>query len=135
MHGILDTVKKDLGTFGVLFWIDIFILFILVPWAIFDNSLVGLFKSCESGWDWLNLFFTAVLGGVRFFSQLLVLKVTSPTSLSCANVAFQAINIYLSIPVFHTVLTAGMIVGSIVVLSSASVYTYFKVSKVLEKNE
>jgi hypothetical protein len=134
MHSILDTVKKDLGTFGVLFWIDIFILFILVPWAIFDNSLVGLFKSCESGWDWLNLFFTAVLGGVRFFSQLLVLKVTSPTSLSCANVGFQALNIYLSIPVFHTKLTTGMVIGSMVVLGSASVYTYFKVSKILEKN-
>lgn len=134
MHSILHTVKKDLGTFGVLFWIDIFILFILVPWAFIDGSMIGLFQSVEDAGDAINLFFTAVLGGVRFFSQLIVLKVTTPTSLSCANVAFQAVNIYLSIPVFHTEITAGIVLGSLVVLSSASVYTYFKISKVLEKD-
>merc|ERR1712070_616592 len=117
MHGILGAVKKDLGTFGVLFWIDIFILFILVPWAFIDGSMIGLFQSVEDAGDAINLFFTAVLGGIRFFSQLIVLKVTTPTSLSCANVAFQAVNIYLSIPVFHTEITAGIVPGSLVVLS------------------
>ena len=76
-----------------------------------------------------------MLGGIRFFSQLLVLKVSTATTLSCANLAFQAINIYLSLALFgKPKLTPGLVCGSLITLGSAGVYTYFKTSKVLEKN-
>ena len=59
----------------------------------------------------------------------------SATTLSCANLAFQAINIYLSLALFgKPKLTPGLVCGSLITLGSAGVYTYFKTSKVLEKN-
>jgi len=145
-HAVMQTCKKDLGTFSFLFWIDTMILFILVPWALIHQvdygdgqrgpELVALLKDPENALDWFNLLFTAILGGVRFFSQLLVLRVTTATSLSTANLAFQAINIYLSLAIFgKPTLTAGLVCGSLITLGSAGVYTYFKMSKVLEKNE
>jgi len=135
-HSVMQKCKKDLGTFSFLFWIDTMILFILVPWALFNGELVALCSSPTSFLQWFNLIVTAILGGVRFFSQLLVLKVSTATTLSCANLAFQAINIYLSLALFgKPALTAGLVCGSLITLSAAGVYTYFKVSKVLEKDE
>ena len=162
-HSVMQDCKKDLGTFAFLFWIDTFILVILVPWSLFNGELVALMKSPEDGLDWLNLSFTGILGGIRFFSQLLVLKVSTATTLSCANLAFQAINIYLSLALFgkpsltvrvcslarslarrrsaldarHAcrLVQAGLVLGSLITLGSAGIYTYFKISKVLEKNE
>ena len=143
----MQTRKKDLGTFSFLFWIDTMILFILVLWSLVHQVDYGEGKS-GGDWsllrcsrirhraDWFNLLFTAILGGIRFFSQLLVLKVSTATTLSCANLAFQAINIYLSLALFgKPALTAGLVCGSVITLSAAGVYTYFKVSKVLEKSE
>jgi hypothetical protein len=135
-HSVMQKCKKDLGTFSFLFWIDTLILVILVPWSLINGELVAILQDPETALDWVNLLFTAVLGGVRFFSQLLVLKVSTATTLSCANLAFQAINIYLSLALFgKPTLTAGLVCGSLITLSSAGVYTYFKVSKVLEKND
>jgi drug/metabolite transporter (DMT)-like permease len=134
-HSVMQKTKKDLGTFSFLFWIDTLILLLLVPWALINGELVALLKDPENVTDWLNLGFTAVLGGVRFFSQLLVLKVSTATTLSCANLAFQAINIYLSLALFgKPALTAGLVCGSMITLGAAGIYTYWKVSKVLEKH-
>merc|ERR1719171_2675966 len=135
-HSVMQKCKKDLGTFAFLFWIDTLILVLLVPWSLINGELVALLEDPENAIDWLNLSFTAILGGIRFFSQLLVLKVSTATTLSCANLAFQAINIYLSLALFgKPALTAGLVCGSVITLTAAGVYTYFKVSKVLEKDE
>merc|ERR1712195_158916 len=96
-HSVMQKCKKDLGTFAFLFWIDVLILFILVPWAVINGELIAIVSDPETPMEWFNLLFTAVLGGIRFFSQLLVLRVSTATTLSCANLAFQAINIYLSL--------------------------------------
>jgi len=134
-HSVMQKCKKDLGTFAFLFWIDMLILILLVPWSLINGELVALLEDPEDAVDWLNLILTAVLGGVRFFSQLLVLKVSTATTLSCANLAFQAINIYLSLAIFgKPTLTAGLVCGSLITISAAGTYTYFKVSKVLEKD-
>jgi len=135
-HAVMQTCKKDLGTFAFLFWIDTLILVLLVPWSLINGELIALMSSPENAVDWINLLLTAVLGGIRFFSQLLVLKVSTATTLSCANLAFQAINIYLSLALFgKPSLTAGLVIGSLITLGSAGVYTYFKTSKILEKDE
>merc|ERR1712054_9039 len=135
-HSVMQKCKKDLGTFAFLFWIDTLILVLLVPWSLINGELVALLEDPENAIDWVNLTVTAILGGIRFFSQLLVLKVSTATTLSCANLAFQAINIYLSLALFgKPALTAGLVCGSALTLSAAGVYTYFKVSKVLEKDE
>jgi len=134
-HSVMQKCKKDLGTFAFLFWIDVLILFILVPWSAINGELVAIISDPETPMEWFNLLFTAVLGGIRFFSQLLVLRVSTATTLSCANLAFQAINIYLSLALFgKPTLTVGLVCGSLITLSSAGMYTYFKVSQVLEKD-
>jgi drug/metabolite transporter (DMT)-like permease len=134
-HSVMQKCKKDLGTFAFLFWIDVLILFILVPWAVINGELIAIISDPETPMEWFNLLFTAVLGGIRFFSQLLVLRVSTATTLSCANLAFQAINIYLSLALFgKPTLTVGLVCGSLITLSSAGIYTYFKISKVLEKD-
>ena len=96
--GPLDLL--DLGGVGVLFWIDAIILLVLVPWALANGELVDLLHEPKNVGDWFNLLFTAVLGGVRFYSQVLVLKFHPASSLAVANLAFQAINIYLSLALF-----------------------------------
>merc|ERR1712021_98520 len=134
-HSVMQKCKKDLGTFAFLFWIDVLILFILVPWSVINGELVAIISDPETPLEWFNLLFTAVLGGIRFFSQLLVLRVSTATTLSCANLAFQAINIYLSLALFgKPTLTVGLVCGSLITLSSAGIYTYFKISKVLEND-
>ena len=145
LHALLSTVKKDLGGVGVLFWIDAIILLVLVPWALANGDLVELLHTPKNVGDWFNLLFTAVLGGVRFYSQVLVLKFHPATSLAVANLAFQAVNMYLSIGLFgwpanveyseHADrMKVQMIAGTVVTLSAAAVFSYLKVSRVLEKS-
>jgi drug/metabolite transporter (DMT)-like permease len=134
-HSVMNSCKKELGTFAFLFWIDTLILFILIPWSVGLGELQALLSSPTDWLDWANLLFTAVLGGVRFFSQLIVLRVSTATTLSVANLAFQAINIYLSLVIFgKPTLTIFLVLGSTVTLSAAGVYTYFKISKILDKD-
>ena len=146
LHALLSTVKKDLGGVGVLFWIDAIILLVLVPWSLANGELVDLLHTPKNVGDWFNLLFTAVLGGVRFYSQVLVLKFHPASSLAVANLAFQAINIYLSLALFgwpKNVLAAPhpdsskvqVIGGTLITLTAAAVFSYFKVSRVLEKNK
>ena len=126
--------KKDCGSFAFLFWLDLATLIILVPWAFINGDMVALYSSPSSALDWFNLMFTALLGGVRFFSQIIVLRVTTATNLSCANLAFQAINIYLSIALFHKPTINGFIIGgTLFTIASSGFYTYLKMSKVLTK--
>jgi len=134
-HSVMQQCKKDLGTFAFLFWTDVLILPILLPWALLDGELIVLLRAPDEAMDWIQLLGAAVLGGVRFFSQLLVLRVSTATTLSCSNLAYQAINIYLSLWIFgKPPLTAGLITGSVITLSSAGVYTYIKISKILDKS-
>ncbi|KAL1503951.1 hypothetical protein AB1Y20_010369 [Prymnesium parvum] len=133
-HSVMQSCKKELGSFAFLFWLDAATLIILIPWAFIDSSMVHLFESLHTGTDVVKLLGTSFLGGLRFFSQLIVLRFTTATNLSCANIGFQAINIYLSLALFHdTQVTGFLIGGTILTLTTSSVYTYWKVSKVLTK--
>jgi len=134
-HSVMQACKKDLGSFAFLFWLDLATLIILVPWAFIDHSFFHLFSSIHSGADVGRLIGTSILGGMRFFSQLVVLRVTTPTNLACANIGFQAISIYLSMAVFpgQQKITPFLIAGTVLTLLTSGVYTYWKISKVLTK--
>ena len=134
-HSVMQACKKDLGSFAFLFWLDFATLFILIPWSFIDGSMVQLYGSLHSAGDVGKLILTSILGGLRFFTQLLVLRFTTATNLSCANICFQAINIYLSLAIFPdaTKVTAQLICGTVLTLLTSAVYTYWKVSKILTK--
>lgn len=133
-HAVMSRTKKDLGTVAFLFWTDILVLPILVPWAFFMGEWPIFFGSLTDVSIGFISFFTAVLGGVRFFSQLLVLRTCTATTLSSANLAYQAGNIYLSLLIFGTPVTIGLVGGSIITLTAAGFYTYLKVTRLLVKD-
>ena len=70
------------------------------------------------------------LGGVRFFSQLIVLRLTSATTLSVIHVAAHALIVSIAIPLFHTNVSPFLIVGFTTTLVSAFLYTYVKTTEV-----
>ena len=133
--------KSDVSTFAFLFWLDVATLFILIPWSIINGEWEEMWQEPEGAGEWVKFIFTAVLGGVRFFSQLLVLRVTTATNLSVANVCYQAINIYFSVflgalgVLKPTVMNAAMICGSLTTISLSSLYVWLKISKKLSKDE
>ena len=130
----LSQARKDLGAFAVLFWIDAVILLILIPWGLANGELVALVRSPKNPYQWAQLVGTAVLGGARFFSQLLVLKFHPASSLAVANLGMQALNMYLAIWLFGTpALTPHVVGGSVLALAMAALYSYFKWSRVLER--
>ena len=130
----LSQARKDLGAFAILFWIDAVILLILIPWGLANGELVALVRSPKNPYQWAQLVGTAVLGGARFFSQLLVLKFHPASSLAVANLGMQALNMYLAIWLFGTpALTPHVVGGSALALAMAALYSYFKWSRVLER--
>lgn len=130
----MGACKKDVGSFAFLFWLDAATLIILVPWSLITGELPKLFQSLHTGLDVFNLLGTSFLGGLRFYSQIIVLRVTTATNLSCANIGFQAIAIYLALFLFHDIKVTGwLIAGTVLTISTSCVYTYWKISKVLTK--
>ena len=98
------------------------------------RRLVALVRSPKNPYQWAQLVGTAVLGGARFFSQLLVLKFHPASSLAVANLGMQALNMYLAIWLFGTpALTPHVVGGSVLALAMAALYSYFKWSRVLER--
>jgi len=128
----LDATKKHYSSLAFLFWLDNFILLILVPWSIINGEAsILLFQARPLG-EWVQLVATAAFGGVRALSQFMVLAYASATTLSTASLTTQTLTILLSIPIFHTALTTYMVIGISITLSASALYTYFKISKVLE---
>merc|ERR1719453_980491 len=128
----LDATKKHYSSLAFLFWLDCFILLILVPWSFINGEVWVLFGVSRPLGEWVQLIATAAFGGVRALSQFMVLAYASATTLSTASLTTQTLTILLSIPIFHTQLTMYMAIGISITLSASGLYTYFKISKVLE---
>ena len=63
-----------------------------------------------------------------------MLKFHPASSLAVANLAMQAINMYLAIALFGTpALTPHVVAGSALALGMAALYAFFKASRVLER--
>jgi len=135
-HSVMRDCKKELGSaFAFLFWLDILSLIILVPWSFIAGDMQRLVENTVGVLAWAQVVGNSALGGLRFFSQLIVLRYSTPTNLSCANIAFQAINIYLSLALFNDQkITPWLIAGTMVTIATSAVYTYWKTSGILEKN-
>jgi drug/metabolite transporter (DMT)-like permease len=128
----LDETKKHYSSLAFLFWLDCFILLVLVPWSVINGEAsILLFQPRPLG-EWVQLTATAAFGGVRALSQFMVLAYASATTLPTASLTTQTLTILLSIPIFHTQLTVYMVIGVSITLSASALYTYFKISKVLE---
>ena len=127
--------RDELGPFAFLFWVEVFILLILLPWAALNGELATLVRYAQGEQRWLPLCACSALGGVRFFAELLILRSASATSLSTANLATHAAVVVLSIPIFGTQMTGFWLAGCTITLTSSAVYTYLKLSGTLARKE
>jgi drug/metabolite transporter (DMT)-like permease len=123
----LDATKKHYSSLAFLFWLDCFILIILVPWSFINGEVWILFGVSRPLGEWVQLIATAAFGGARALSQFMVLAYASATTLSTASLTTQTLTILLSIPIFHTALNTFMVIGICITLSSSGLYTYFKI--------
>lgn len=131
----VETYRDELGALAFLFWVEVIILVILLPWAIANGEIARLLAYADSVAIWLPLCGCSALGGVRFFAELLILRTASATSLSTANLATHATVMFLSIPLFGTTVTSFLIIGCTLTLSASAVYTYLKLSGMLVRKE
>ena len=154
--------RDELGSLAFLFWVEVFILLILLPWAALNGelatlvryaqvtptltptltptptptlTLTTLVRYAQDEQRWLPLCACSALGGVRFFAELLILRSASATSLSTANLATHAAVVVLSIPIFGTQITGFWLAGCTITLTSSAVYTYLKLSGTLAHKE
>ena len=97
--------------------------------AAVDGSLVGYFGSIGSSGDFWLMTGTAGLGGIRALTQYVVLLFVTATSMSTANIFTQILNIVISIPIQHTVVTAPLGAGIGLVVVFSALYTFLKNSK------
>lgn len=128
-HGILKKQKGKLGSLALLFWLDLLMVPIYVPWVIANGEWVLLFGVARTGGEWTNMLLTAALGGVRALTQFVLLMFVSATSMSTANIFTQVLNILISLPIQHTAVSGLMVLGICLTTASSAVYTYFKLDK------
>ncbi len=132
-HAAIKSYRHELGTLAFTFWVEIFVGTMLLPWAVLNGEAAQLFTHDYSVANWLLLWGTAAFGGVRIYSQFAFLKETSATTLAMSNLTIQAFTIILGIVLFGTPLTFFLGLGVTFTLAMSAVYTYLKVTKVLQK--
>jgi len=133
-HKMINDFRTDLGVLAFTFWVEVFVAIILTPWAVLNGEAEELLfgNAVTSTYQWALLWFTGAYGGVRIFSQFFLLTQTSATTLALSNVTIQALTTILGIFLFGTVVTNYLIAGISVTLIATALYTYVKVTKVLE---
>ena len=135
-HAAFRQFKNQLGPLSLLFWVDLLMLPIFIPWVLISGELVDVLKSGMSATDWLLFTGVAGLGGVRALTQMLVLKLVSATSMSTANIFTMALNIMLSfephIRSLHQYtpdVTPLLVIGIALVVIFSALYAYLKSSR------
>lgn len=125
----LDTYKTSLGPFSFLFWMEVGILCLLLPWCLLNGELAQLMRTPDSAGSWTLVWCSAALGGVRALSQIFVLGYASATTLSASNLGIQALTILISFPVFGTEPTPLLLTGVAVTTLGSAAYAVCKTAK------
>jgi len=128
LHAIIRNYRDELGSLSFLFWTEIFTMVFVVPWSIADGELGTLVATKDIKLQ-VGLYVTAGLGGVRFLSQVIVLRLFSPTTLSVANVGAHLLAAALSLVVFKSLTWNPLVItGLTVVALSLGFYCYLAVT-------
>jgi len=125
-HSILTQHKKRLGLLSFLFWAEWFTAAMLLPWATLNGEIADMWQTQRPAIDWAILYFTASVGGIRIWSQMLFLQQTSATSLAISSIAVTALTSSLSIVIFQTPTTPLLIAGIVETVAATSWYAYLK---------
>lgn len=127
-HAVIRQVRDEMGMVSFLFWLELSMVPILIPWAWLNGEL-----STVVSWDeynepmaWTFIMVVAVIGGLRAYVQNMVLKYNSALTLAAANILIQAMTILISIWVFNTSTTTEMDLGIAISLGGYALYTMQK---------
>jgi uncharacterized membrane protein len=89
--------KKKFTALSLLFWVDLFMIPIFVPWVWANGEIIMVFEANMNATEWFRFTGTAALGGVRALAQFFVLSYTTATTMSVANTFALVLNIVISL--------------------------------------
>lgn len=98
LHAITQSYYRELGSLSLLFWCEVLLTVVTVPWSIESGEMAKLTKAETSTHLWL--FVTAALGGLGFLAQLLMLRDLSPTTVALAQLGAQLSAAALAVVIF-----------------------------------
>jgi drug/metabolite transporter (DMT)-like permease len=137
LHFKIRELKKDVGLIPLLFWLQITIGAVLLPWAIKDGQVSSVTewvyynnKGC-----WAFVLFVTLLGGVRAYAQQLLLTVAPALTMIFCNSLIQTLCVFISIPVFGNKANKEVWIGSVLSILACSMYAYVKKREKLQANK
>lgn len=128
LEKIVRSVRKDMGMVSFLFWLDLFMVPILAPWAVANGEVfeVPNWSNKTSAIAWGFLIMVSIMGGLRAYSINLTVKYASALTKTTADIFTQALTIYVSLLIFHTTASPLLHTGIAVTVAGFAFYTYIK---------
>lgn len=128
LEKVVRSVRKDMGMVSFLFWLDLFMIPILAPWAVANGEVFEVkdWSKIGSGIAWFFLIMVSVMGGLRAYSINLVVKHASALTKTTADIFTQALTIYCSLIIFGTIATPMLHAGIAVTVAGFAFYTAIK---------
>jgi drug/metabolite transporter (DMT)-like permease len=140
MHKHIPSLKKDMGMLALFFWIEVFMLMLLVPIAAATDELFvhDWNWKYEQSWSiWILLLFVSLLQGARAFAQQQVLVFDSALTLTYSQRMTQTLVSFISVPVFHDKMNWQLWIGAGLSIISSVAYGYVRATErlVVKKKE
>lgn len=120
-HGLIRASKASMSVLSYMFWVELFVALLILPWALLLTDDVASFRGAAPAMQAATLA-TAAYGGVRIFAQMLFLKYTSPTSLAVSNVVVQLVSTLLGVLFLGEAHDAQTLAGALVTAGSSLLY-------------
>uniref|UniRef100_A0A7S2TH58 Sugar phosphate transporter domain-containing protein n=1 Tax=Lotharella oceanica TaxID=641309 RepID=A0A7S2TH58_9EUKA len=135
LEKIVRSVRKDMGMVSFLFWLDLFMMPILAPWAVANGEVFDVTNWGQKGSAiaWGFLIMVSIMGGLRAYSINLVVKYASALTKTAADIFTQALTIYCSLVIFHTTATPLLHAGIAVTIAGFAFYTAIKYNEKQKK--
>jgi len=135
---IVHRLKEEMDMISFLFWLDLFILPVLLPWAALNGELFTVAQwEHKLNWvAWAFLIVVSLMGGLRAYTINLTVKHSSALTKTTADIFTQALSIYSSLWIFQTAASPGLHSGIIITIAGFAIYmglkykeTYLKVNE------
>lgn len=128
LEKVVRSVRKDMGMVSFLFWLDLFMIPILLPWAYANGELSAVqnWKKVGSEIAWSFLILVSLMGGLRAYSINLCVKYASALTKTVADIFTQAVTIYASLFIFKTASTPMLHIGIGITMFGFGLYTFVK---------
>jgi drug/metabolite transporter (DMT)-like permease len=128
LHFKIRELKKDVGLINLLFWLQITIGFVLMPWSVYDGQFTDVqnWEHFDDKSLWAFVLFVTLLGGVRAYTQQLVLTLDSALFVVFCNALIQTLSVFISIPAFGNKVNKELWIGSVLSILACAMYAYVR---------